>query len=224
MPHKQLKEKHMKKMFRFATVLVILAMILTACQAATPTAVVEPTEAPAQETEAPVVEPTEEPAVVATEEPTEAPTEAATEAPTEAPSIVDKVNMDYEGSIVTITLKPGLKWSDGSDLTTKDIVGSYQLSWANNAAVWTWLEEVEAVDDLTVAYYLKENSMRIIRYLLRTELVYPYSVFGEWMDKAAEFRKAGVDRRKMPISWPSGKSSTPSSPAKRLCLAPSSPT
>lgn len=188
----------MKKMFRFATVLVILAMILSACQAATPTAVVEPTEAPAQPTEAPVVE-TEAP-VVETEAPTEAPTEAATEAPTEAPteaapSIADKVNMDYEGSIVAITLKPGLKWSDGSDLTADDIVGSYQLSWANNAAVWTWLENVEAVDDLTAVFYLKENSMRIIRYLLRTEMVYPRSVFGEWMDKAAEFRAANVDRK-----------------------------
>ncbi len=186
----------MNKMFRFAAVLIILAMVLGACQpAAAPTTapeppVVQPTEAPVVETEAPVV-PTEAP-VVPTEEPTEAPVEE-TEAP--APSILDQVDMDYEGSIVTITLKPGLKWSDGSDLTSKDIVGSYQLAWANNAAVWTWLENVEALDDQTVVYYLAENSMRIIRYLLRTELVYPYSVFGEWMDKAGEFRAAGADRK-----------------------------
>ncbi len=180
----------MKKSFRFASLIVVLAMLLTACTpAATPVA------EPAAATEAPApaaAQPTQAPAV---EQPTQAP---AVEQPTAAPaesSIADQIDVNYEGHVVTVTLKPDLKWSDGTDLTAHDIVGSYNLSWANNAAVWTWLDDIQAVDETTVVFYMNDLSMRILRYLLRTELVYPYSVFGEWMDKAGEYRAAAVDRK-----------------------------
>lgn len=185
----------MKKMFRFASLLVVLALLLsTGCQPA-PTPAAEQPAQPTEEPAAPVepAAPTEAPA-----EPTEAPVEAEPEPEEpveEAPSVADSINMDYEGKILTVTLKAGLKWSDGTDLTSKDIVGSYNLSWANNSAVWTWLEDLEAVDDQTVVYYMNDLSPRIIRYILRTELVYPYSVFSDWMDKAGEFRANGVDRK-----------------------------
>ena len=160
--------------YRLSSILVILVLILSACApAATSTpAAVEPTAVPTVE------QPT---AVPVAEEPTAVP---VVEEPAET-----GVNMDYEGHIVTITLKKDMKWSDDSPITSADVVGSYDLYWATNQAIWQFLEETQAVDDQTTAFYLNDISPRVIRYLLRQMLVYPRSMYGEWMDKAAELRK-----------------------------------
>ncbi|HOS80473.1 MAG TPA: hypothetical protein PLJ24_09455, partial [Anaerolineae bacterium] len=104
--------------FNFLSVILILALLLASCgPTATPT--------PAPTTPAPTTEkPPETPA--ATPEPTKEATPVAREWP--------------EGvvNILTVKLRPGMEWSDGSALTALDLVGTYNIYWAQNNSVWTY--------------------------------------------------------------------------------------
>ena len=167
---------------KILTILVILAMFLAACTTATQTAA--PTEEVKQEqpTEAPkptAVPPTEAP------KPTEVP-------PTEAPKPTEPVALP-EGvtNILTINLREGLKWSDGTDLNAKDLVGTYNIYWLQKAAVCTYLKDVVATDDYTVEFWISSPSPRALRLILRANQPAPYSQYTKWMDGAATLRADG---------------------------------
>lgn len=68
----------------------------------------------------------------------------------------------------TITLKDGTEWSDGTPLTSEDVVFSFemlkeyspQLNWSG--AVEAWVDSVEAVDDRTVKFTLTGPNPRFV--------------------------------------------------------------
>ncbi|MCL4833693.1 MAG: ABC transporter substrate-binding protein [Caldilineaceae bacterium] len=67
-----------------------------------------------------------------------------------------------------ITLKPGTEWSDGTPLTSEDVVFTInmlkeyapQLNWSG--AVEQWVESVEAVDDRTIKFVLTAPNPRFV--------------------------------------------------------------
>ena len=67
-----------------------------------------------------------------------------------------------------VTLKPGTEWSDGTPLTSEDVVFtinmlkeySPQLNWSG--AVEEWVESVEAVDDRTIKFTLTGPNPRFV--------------------------------------------------------------
>lgn len=151
-------------------ILVLLsAMLLTACGTA------------AQPTVEATVPPTEEPTLPPTEEPTVAPTAEATLAPLPEGVV----------NILTVKLKPGLKWSDGGDVTSKDLVGTYNIYWLQKAAIWGYLKDVVAIDDTTVEFQISAASPRVLRLILRANQFAPYSQYTKWMDEAAKLRADG---------------------------------
>jgi peptide/nickel transport system substrate-binding protein len=68
----------------------------------------------------------------------------------------------------TVTLKPGTEWSDGTPLTSEDVVFTIemlkqyapQLNWSG--AVQQWVESVEAVDDRTIKFTLTGSNPRFV--------------------------------------------------------------
>ncbi len=68
----------------------------------------------------------------------------------------------------TVTLREGTEWSDGTPLTSEDVVFTInmlkeyapQLNWSG--AVARWVESVEAVDDRTIKFTLTESNPRFI--------------------------------------------------------------
>lgn len=68
----------------------------------------------------------------------------------------------------TVTLREGTEWSDGTPLTSEDIVFSFellkeyspQLNWSG--AVERWVESVEAVDERTTRFVLTEPNPRFV--------------------------------------------------------------
>lgn len=175
------------KLRSFALTAVALSLLLAACGSATPTAAPKPTEAPKPTS----VPPTAAPAPTAAPKPTDAPkpTEAAkpTAAPVPTPLPVKNT--------LTITLKKGLKWSDGAAYTAKDIVGTYNVLWAQNSSIWTQISDVTAVDDTTVEFKITRPGPALLRSLLRSNDIRAYSQYAKYMDQAAQFRKDNVDRK-----------------------------
>jgi peptide/nickel transport system substrate-binding protein len=90
------------------------------------------------------------------------------------------------GMAVTIKLRPGLKWGDGTPVTSRDIaftvrVGRDPQSGFANTRTWGKVERVEVIDDLTVVLHLDEVSTEFDRIseLLPAHLEEPiYDRFG----------------------------------------------
>jgi peptide/nickel transport system substrate-binding protein len=94
-------------------------------------------------------------------------------------------------NVLTIHLKSGLHWSDGSDLLAKDVVGAYNIWWAEKNSIWSSIEDVIARDDHTVDFLISKPSARLLYKLLRSSPMAPYSQYGDWMDQTGDARKAG---------------------------------
>ena len=75
----------------------------------------------------------------------------------------DLATISEDGLTWTVKLREGIKFHDGTDLTAEDVVQTYQIAQSTNCrynpsiCLATFLDKVEAVDDLTVAFTLKQQ-------------------------------------------------------------------
>ncbi|OSQ36470.1 peptide ABC transporter substrate-binding protein [Thalassospira mesophila] len=76
---------------------------------------------------------------------------------------------------VEFTLRDGLKWSDGKDLTAKDVVFTFNYVKKNPAldfvSVWNILDKVEAIDEHTVKFSLSSPSSLAVNRLIELPIV-----------------------------------------------------
>ncbi|CAA9527121.1 MAG: ABC transporter, substrate-binding protein (cluster 5, nickel/peptides/opines) [uncultured Thermomicrobiales bacterium] len=95
---------------------------------------------------------------------------------------------------VTVRLKEGVTWSDGTPLTSEDLVFTHQ--WINdpeNASVsleiWGIVESVEAVDELTAKFTFKAPAANWFEPITGTQfgLIIPAHALGTGTDAIAEF-------------------------------------
>ncbi len=161
-----------KKVSTLFSLMILLTLLLNACAGAAPTA------APATEEPAPTAVP---------------PT--ATVPPTAIPTVPpEEVYPPEVKAVITIKLPAGATWSDGTALTTKDVVGSWNILWLRKSGTWNSLFDVVAKDDQTVQFLITTPGPAVLDAIVRSNAPRPYSQYGKWMDAAAEFRKAGADR------------------------------
>jgi ABC-type transport system substrate-binding protein len=86
------------------------------------------------------------------------------EALTPVPALAESLaTISEDGLTWTIKLRSGVKFHDGTDLTADDVIQTYEIAKSTNCrynpsvCLATFLEKVEAVDDLTVAFTLKQK-------------------------------------------------------------------
>lgn len=173
-------------MKRVIALILFTAMVAIACAPAPtpPPTAAPPTAAPAAPTSAPAAPPT-------------APAPTAAPAPTTAaaPAVPEGTK-----ATISIALRKGMKWSDGTNFSAKDIVGSYDIRWLQTSATWNSLADVVARDDSTVDFFVKVPGPAILDTIVRSEIPRPYSQYGKWMDAAAGFRKANADRKSADVT------------------------
>ncbi len=175
----------MKTKYLLLNALLALVLILSACtpaatMTAEPTTAAQPPAANPTNTTAP--EPT---ATTAAAEPTAAAEATATTAP----------EVEEGDRVLSVTLKEGLTWSDGTPLTSQDIVGTYDIFWAQNDATWNFIKEIRVVDDRTAEFVLSTVSPRVIRLILRANIIRPHAPYAELMDEAKALREKAADRK-----------------------------
>ncbi|HEX4811649.1 MAG TPA: ABC transporter substrate-binding protein [Nonomuraea sp.] len=79
-----------------------------------------------------------------------------------------------------VTLRQGVKWSDGQPLTAKDVVFSYELGKMETIPyhdLWTWLKSAEAVDDRTVAFTFSQANYQQWDFNLYSRSIVPEHVW-----------------------------------------------
>ncbi|HEY9878877.1 MAG TPA: peptide ABC transporter substrate-binding protein [Leptolyngbyaceae cyanobacterium] len=118
----------------------------------------------------------------------------------EEPSL-ENGSVAADGTSVTWKLKPGIKWSDGTPFTAKDVVFTYQFI-ANpevastSAGTYELIKTVEAVDDTTVKITFKEPNPAWYLVFTGTEgMILPQHVFQDY--NGSKGREAPANR--MPV-------------------------
>ena len=98
--------------------------------------------------------------------------------------MADKWGFSTDGTKYTITLKKGLTWSDGTPLTSKDVVDTYKivrLEGGNNE-FGLGVGKVSAVDDLTIDFTLTKPPSPLLERGMLKEIVVASSVYGTYAD------------------------------------------
>jgi peptide/nickel transport system substrate-binding protein len=92
-----------------------------------------------------------------------------------------------ENDRTVVVLKEGLKWSDGTDLTAKDVWCTYMMRFMVADSVWQYLENVEIIDDLTLAFTWHSYSDVLPKMLFNLKIDMGYAQYGKWADQVAPY-------------------------------------
>jgi peptide/nickel transport system substrate-binding protein len=84
----------------------------------------------------------------------------------------------------TIQLQDDLTWSDGSKLTTKDVIATFKiLRFTGSGEFSNGVAEVKAVDDTTVDFILNKPPSNLLTRLIMKQLVVDYQTYGALAEK-----------------------------------------
>ena len=85
----------------------------------------------------------------------------------------------WEDQVLTMKLKEGLQYSDGSEINADELLNNMYMDLSNQQLLM-YAESIEKVDDLTVRVTYTKNSSLIVTYLLKSLLMFPSSEYGQW--------------------------------------------
>lgn len=88
-----------------------------------------------------------------------------------------------------VTLRQGVKWSDGRDLTPQDVVTTFTVGRLENWTVWRYIDRIE-VQGNKIRFHMAKPSTVVERYILR-ERIRDHATYGPWADKVMDLVKAG---------------------------------
>ncbi len=81
------------------------------------------------------------------------------------PWLAESFDANEDASVWTLKLREGIKWSDGEVFDADDVIFTVDMVLANpdmNAPAFEGLDNMEKVDDLTVAFNLAEPNVRFV--------------------------------------------------------------
>lgn len=93
------------------------------------------------------------------------------------PQLLESYTQD--GRVLTLKLKEGLCYSDGSPINADELLNNMYMD-LSNLQLLVYAESIEKVDDLTVKVTYTKESNLIFTYLLKSQLMFPSSEYGEW--------------------------------------------
>lgn len=74
---------------------------------------------------------------------------------------------EIQGDNFVATLRQGAKWSDGTEVTSEDVVTTFTIGRLLKNVIWNYVDKVEAKDKYTVSFHMSRPSTVVQRYVLR---------------------------------------------------------
>lgn len=87
-----------------------------------------------------------------------------------------------DGNKLTLVLKKGLKWSDGSPLTMDDVMTGFYMA-ASKGTLWQIANKVEKTDDNTIVIEFVNNSELNLNIVLNSYITTPKAKYGKFADE-----------------------------------------
>lgn len=102
--------------------------------------------------------------------------------------LATKSQFDQKNNTFTVTLRSGVKWSDGTSFTSTDVVDTFLLGKLMNWVVWSYVDKVEAKGPNTVVFHMNNPSIIVEEYALHQNIL-PASTYGSLADQVATLMK-----------------------------------
>jgi len=96
----------------------------------------------------------------------------------------------FDGDNFRVTLRKGVKWSDGKDFGPQDVVTTFTMLRLLRQPVWNFIDEVKADGDSGVVFHMNKPSSVVERYVIR-ENMRSDATFGEWAKKVQDIFTSG---------------------------------
>src|SRR5688500_5297269 len=94
-----------------------------------------------------------------------------------------------------VTTREGVKFSDGKDFTTQDVITSFTVGRIENWPVWRYIDRIEAQGN-KVRFHMHNPSTVVERYIIRGEpdgKIVSHAIYGDWAKRVDDLVKAGKD-------------------------------
>ncbi|HEX3812309.1 MAG TPA: ABC transporter substrate-binding protein [Mycobacteriales bacterium] len=101
----------------------------------------------------------------------------------------DSSNLSADGKTFTYKVRSGMKWSDGSKITAKDVYTTWLCRYVIRSPVFDYVDSFEQTDDMTVTFHIGTPAPISQYYLLREHIVAD-SVYGTYAKRAEPMAKA----------------------------------
>jgi peptide/nickel transport system substrate-binding protein len=89
-----------------------------------------------------------------------------------------------------VKLRSGIKWSDGTPFTAKDVYATFNVGRLENFTIWQYIDKMEVVNDQTINFHFTRKSSLAERLVLR-EPIRPDALYGTYSKQTDDLVKAG---------------------------------
>jgi peptide/nickel transport system substrate-binding protein len=96
-----------------------------------------------------------------------------------------------ETSTLQVKLRQGVKWSDGTTFSARDVLNTFTIRRLLNLVEWRYLDRIDAPDEYTVNFVMAKPTTTMERYVLRTNIS-ATSNFGDWANKVRTLVNGGA--------------------------------
>jgi len=94
------------------------------------------------------------------------------------------------GDTFTVNMRKGAKWSDGNEVTSKDVLTTFWCARLLSNSLWDYIDKIEAPDDYTVNFHMSKPSTVVQRYVLRFNTMSDVT-YGSWAKKIEDLYNSG---------------------------------
>ena len=108
------------------------------------------------------------------------------------PLLAESFGFTEDNSAYEVTINANANWSDGSPVTTEDVIATYTIGRMLNWSDWNYLSAVEAVDDETVRFVFSGEPSKLAERLILKTNIRAAATYGDIAGRAAELFESGA--------------------------------
>jgi peptide/nickel transport system substrate-binding protein len=95
------------------------------------------------------------------------------------------------GDTLSVKLRSGIKWSDGSPFTSKDVATTFWVGRLENWTAWRYIDRIDTPSDTMVSFHMNRPSSVADRFIMRERMRGNVAQFGDFAKRTQDLVAAG---------------------------------